>query len=240
MKSWATYLLFLTRPHPYMVAMVFVLCLQALSLINMQVGGQPFVMDPEAMAAGDFVNAIRFTPENLTWKTSAILLALEYLAVLLRYGFQSFLLHAARMEKSSFYDLMDGFSVFLKAIVIWLIVGIMVYFGSMLFIVPGLILGYTYTMAPRLLLDHPDWGPIRCLGESRRLMRGHRWEFFQLRLSLLFWTIMKVFPVTSVFAEPYIGLCETVFYLERTADKSLPNRPGAPNSDQPPDGSGSQ
>ena len=71
-----------------------------------------------------------------------VLLALELVAVLLRYGFQSFCLHAARVEKASYYDLMDGFMVFFRAVILWLVMGVMVYFGTLLLIVPGLILRF--------------------------------------------------------------------------------------------------
>ena len=233
-KTWATYRMFLTRPHPYMVSLVFVFLLQAISLISMQVGGQPFVMDMTAMAAGDTVNAIRFVPENVTLRSTLLLLALELVAVLLRYGFQSFCLHAARVEKASYYDLMDGFMVFFRAVILWLVMGVMVYFGTLLLIVPGLILAYAYNLAPRLLLDHPDWGVIRCLSESRRLMRGYKMEFFLLRLSLIGWTLLRAFPVTAVFAEPYTTLCETIFYLERIHDPSLERKPEPPTDEKPP------
>jgi uncharacterized membrane protein len=41
-------------------------------------------------------------------------------------------------------------------------------------------------------------------------------ELFRLRLSLLFWNIMALFPLTAVFARPYATLSETEFYLELT------------------------
>ena len=84
------------------------------------------------------------------------------------------------------------------------------------FIVPGLFIGYTYAMAPRLLLDHPDWSPFRCMRESRLLMKGHKKDFFVLRLTLIGWNIMALFPLAAVFARPYSTLCETEFYLELT------------------------
>ena len=226
--------MFLTRPHPYMVSLLFVIMLQTVSLVSMQIGGQPFVVDMNALSAGDAVNAFRFAPENITLKTTLILLALELVAVLLRYGFQSFGLHAARREKASYYDLMDGFMVFLRAVMIWVITGILVYVGMLLLIVPGFIIAYTYSMAPRLLLDHPDWGAFRALTESRRLMNGHRMEYFRLRLSLIGWTIMRAFPFTAVFAEPYVTFCETVFYLTLIRDPAAWPEQKPPEEEKPP------
>ena len=107
-KTWATYRMFLTRPHPYMVSLVFVFLLQAISLISMQIGGQPFVMDMTAMAAGDTVNAIRFVPENVTLRSTLLLLALELVAVLNRQvtqdGKQQYFLNALRIYVRSVLD----------------------------------------------------------------------------------------------------------------------------------------
>jgi uncharacterized membrane protein len=129
---------------------------------------------------------------------------------------------------------MDGFMVFFRAVAVWLIMGIMVYLGMIMLIVPGFIVAYTYSMAPRLLLDHPDWGVLHVLSESRRLMHGHRIEYFMLRLSLIGWTILRAFPFTAVFAEPYETLCETVFYLKLTGDPALDTGQGPPSEDKPP------
>ncbi len=232
-KTWATYLIFLTRPHPYMVSLLLIILLQAISFVSMQTGGQPFVMDMSAAAAGDTVNMIRFIPENITVKTTLILLVLELASVLIRYGYQSYCLHVARLQKSSYYDLMDGFMVAFRAVVIWVIVAVAVYIGLLLFLVPGLIVSYAYTMAPRLLLDHPDWGPLRCLTESRRLMRGRKKDYFQLQLSLIGWKILRVFPMAAVFAEPYVTVCNTLFYMNITGDKNLERVPSEDNKKPP-------
>ena len=224
----------LTRPHPYMVSLLFVIMLQAISLISMQVGGQPFVVDMNALSSGDAVNAIRFAPENVAFKTTLMLMALELVSVLLRFGFQSFSLHVGRQEKASYFDLMDGFMVFFRAVGVWLIMGILVYLGLLLLIIPGFVIAYTYAMAPRLLLDHPDWNVFQILRESRHLMHGHRRDYFMLRLSLIGWTILRAFPFTAVFAEPYEALCETVFYLKLIGDPVLDPKQGPPSEDKPP------
>ena len=233
-KTWATYLMFLTRPHPYTVSLLMVIFSQAINLISMQVGGQPFVMDLDAVAAGDTLNSIQFVPENITLATTLILLAFTILSVLLRYGFQSYCLHAARMEKASYFDLMDGFIVFIRAVLIWCFTAFLVYIGTLLFIVPGFLLAYTYAMAPKLLLDHPDWGPLQCMRQSRLLMHGHKKDYFMLRLSLIGWTILGIFPVTAVFAEPYTTLCDTVFYLDITGDKALQQKNEPSSEEKPP------
>ena len=233
-KARSTYLLYLTRSHPYLISFLFVILLQLISIISLQVGGQPFEMDMTAMAAGDTANAIHFSPENVTLKATGFLLALEIVAAMLRYGFMSFHLHAARRESVSYYDLMDGFMLFFRAVALWLITGIMVYVGLLLLIVPGVYLAITYAMAPRLMFDHPDWGVFRCMRESRRLMTGNRWDFFKLRVSLLGWTILTAFPFTAVFAEPFITMCDSVYYLYLIRDPALEFTESSPPDEKPP------
>ncbi len=215
-KKRATILLYTVKPRPFIVTVLLLAFLEAINMVSMQIGGQPFVFDPAAAKIGDLENMIRYVPENVTLLSSLCLGALQLLGMTLQTGYQSYCLHAARLQKCSFFDLMDGFLVFFKSLLIRLYIFITVYIASLLLLVPGLIVYYTYSMSIRLLLDHPGWSVVRCLRESRRLMSGYKKEFFSLRLSLIFWTVMTIFPITAIFARPYINLSETEFYLFRT------------------------
>lgn len=232
-KMLAASRLYTTRPHPFVFTLLYVIITQALELISLETGGQPFVMDLDAAAAGDAVNAIQFAPENVTLKSSLILFLIQIMAMTVWFGYLSYSLHAVRGQKASLYDIMDGFSVLLRAILISVITSLLSYIGFMLLIVPGFIVLYTYSQAPLLLLDHPDWSSFRCLRESRRYMRGHKREYFMLRLSLLGWHFLCLFPVTSVFARPYATFCESCYYLYLTGELS-DNAPSGPSTDEKP------
>ena len=47
-------------------------------------------------------------------------------------------------------------------------------------------------------------------------MKGHKKELFTLRLSLILWNIIAMFPIAAIFARPYATLCATEFYLDLT------------------------
>ena len=215
-KSKASVLLYTTRPRPYIVSAIMVAIYELISYLSTRIGGQPFVIDMSAFYNGDMEAAVRFVPENMSPVNSTILLALQLIYMALELGFLSYCLHAARRQTCRIIDLMDGFLVFFRGIVLRLVIFVVVYCASLLFLVPGLIVYYTYSLSTRLLLDHPDWSPFRCMAESRRLMKGHKKELFLLRLSLIFWNLMKIFPLTAIFARPYTALCETEFYLDIT------------------------
>ena len=216
LKRRASELLYTTRPRPYIVTALLVLILQIISTFCVESGGQPFVIDMKEYMAGHFEEAIRYVPENVTPLKTGLLLVAQMVNFNLEFGYLSYCLTAARRQTCAFLDLVDGFLVFFRVVVLRFVITLLIGLGISLFIVPGLFIGYTYAMAPRLLLDHPDWSPFRCMRESRLLMKGHKKDFFVLRLTLIGWNIMALFPLAAVFARPYSTLCETEFYLELT------------------------
>lgn len=222
LKERATVFLYTTRPRPYIVTALFVLAIQLISTFCFENGGQPFTVDTQAYLAGNVEEAIHFVPENVTPVRTGILLLAQTVAFCLEFGYLSYCLKAARRQSCAIMDLVDGFLIYFRAVILRTVMTLLVALGLMLLIVPGLILEYTYCMAPRLLLDHPDWLPFRCMRESRHLMKGHKKDFFLLRLTLIFWSIMGLFPLTEVFARPYVTLCETEFYLDLTGT-NVPN-----------------
>ena len=145
---------------------------------------------------------------------------------MLDFGYSSYCLHVGREQPSGFYDLMDGFLIFLRALSLRIIKGIILYIGFLLFIIPGVLLAYIYSMSARVLLDHPKWSPFHCMRESRRLMIPHLREYFHLRLRLIIWNIISVLPLTSILAKPYTALCGTEFYLRITG--TTPEKTEAP------------
>ena len=85
---------------------------------------------------------------------------------------------------------------------------------SLLFLIPGIVKFYAYSMAYYVKLDHPDYGWKACIDESRRLMDGHKWEKFVLDLSFLGWIIVGslCLGVGTLWVTPYMAATEAQFY----------------------------
>ena len=85
---------------------------------------------------------------------------------------------------------------------------------SLLFLIPGIVKSYAYSMAYYVKLDHPDYGWKACIDESRRLMNGHKWEKFVLDLSFLGWILVGVLclGVGTLWVTPYMAATEAQFY----------------------------
>ena len=96
-------------------------------------------------------------------------------------------------------DLFNGFKInFGRNFLIALLTGIFTILWSLLFIIPGLVAIFRYSMAFFILADHPDYPPVKCIEESCRLMNGNKDKLFRLILSLAGWFILAELPRLAV------------------------------------------
>ena len=116
-------------------------------------------------------------------------------------------------------DLFTGFPKFFKALVMSLTRDILTLLGTLLLIVPGVLLHYSFAMAPFILSEEADCTGWEALQKSRELMRGHRFDLFCLEWSFLGWIILAAFTfgIGGLFLSPYIDSARTSFYRELTA-----------------------
>ncbi len=212
MKQRARYLLATTRPHPCLVTLALLAFGWIVNYLAQKIGGQPILVDLNAVEALDFRNMVRIDLANTEFVPTAILIAFQLVIIILSFGYTGYLLRVVRGEASGVGNLLDGFGIAGRAIVLTIFIDVLVALASALLFVPGVILSYAYAMARRLQMDHPDWSPVRCMRESRYMMRGHKRDFFVLQLSFLGWFILATIPGVSVFVKPYVSLAETVFY----------------------------
>jgi len=142
-------------------------------------------------------------------------------------GFVLFLLNTARGRGAAFGNLLDGFIIGHRIAALHLLRGALIFLGSLLLFVPGIVAAYVYSQALYLLLDDPKKSPVQCLRESRLLMRGHKMDLFLLDLSFLGWYVLAQMPffgfAVRVWSTPLIRMSKTLFYLgllgETAADR---------------------
>ena len=85
-----------------------------------------------------------------------------------------------------------------KAIVMNLVRTAVVLVLLLLFIAPGIVALYRYSMADYLLVTHPELGPIEALRRSARRMKGRKVKLFCLQLSFIGWELLCVLPAIAV------------------------------------------
>ena len=115
--------------------------------------------------------------------------------------------------------LFEGFTKdFGGTLVLGLLTTIFTFLWSLLFIIPGIVKGYAYSMAYYLKSEHEDWDWRRCLDESIKLTNGHKMELFILDLSFIGWYFVGslCFGVGTLWAEAYHRQTLVNYYEELT------------------------
>ena len=129
-------------------------------------------------------------------------------------GHDRFCLKLVDGEQAQFDDLFSAFDIFGSAFVLNLLIALKVFAWSLLFVIPGIVKAYSYSMAYYIKLDHPDYGWNACITASRQLMDGHKWEKFVLDLSFLGWIIVGslCLGVGTLWVTPYMEAANAQFY----------------------------
>ena len=83
------------------------------------------------------------------------------------------------------------FDIFFKALGLNLFMALFIWLWTLLFIVPGIIAGYRYCLAPYLMAENPNLGIREAVNMSKELMAGHKWRLFCLNLSFIGWAILS-------------------------------------------------
>jgi uncharacterized membrane protein len=73
--------------------------------------------------------------------------------------------------------------------------GLYTFLWTLLFIIPGVIKAYSYSMTPYILAEHPEMTASEAITESRRIMDGNKWRLFCLSLSFIGWSLLCALPV---------------------------------------------
>ena len=92
---------------------------------------------------------------------------------------------------------------------------------TLLFIIPGIIKGFSYAMTPFILSDCPNVKARDALKLSMRMMAGHKWELFVFQLSFIGWELLSglTLGILSVFyVDPYMNSAQACWYLEVRED----------------------
>lgn len=102
-----------------------------------------------------------------------------------------FLKQSRDLKSMELSNLFVGFSEdFGGLFLLNLMTNIFIILWSLLFVVPGIIKAYAYSMAMYIKVDHPEYNWSQCLKESQTMMQGHKMELFVLELSFIGWAIV--------------------------------------------------
>ena len=133
--------------------------------------------------------------------------------------------------------LFDGFkNDFGGTFILSLMATIFISLWTLLFIIPGIVKAYSYSMAYLIKADHPEYDWKKCIDESKRLMDGHKAELFVQDLSFLGWIIVGALclGVGTLWVTAYMNAARSQFYNDLVArDFANSQQFAAPQSDAP-------
>lgn len=87
---------------------------------------------------------------------------------------------------------------------------------SLLFLIPGIIKGYSYYLVPYILSDNPELSYNQAIDESRRLMDGRKMEMFIYDFSFFFWILLSglTLGIAGIYVIPYMQLTTSSIFLD--------------------------
>ena len=91
---------------------------------------------------------------------------------------------------------------------------------SLLFIIPGIVKAFSYSMTPFILEENPELGANEAIDHSRAMMKGHKFDLFWLLLSFIGWGFLCLFTfgIGYLWLIPYMSTSISAFYEDVKAD----------------------
>ena len=131
-----------------------------------------------------------------------------------RQGYCQFLLKQYDKQNPEMNDLFSQFHRFGDGFCLALLQGLYIVLWTMLFIIPGIIAGYRYAMAPFVLLENPDMTASEAIEASKQMMDGHKMDLFLLDLSFIGWELLCVLSlgIGYLWLRPYRNAAYAAFF----------------------------
>lgn len=87
---------------------------------------------------------------------------------------------------------------------------------TLLFIIPGIIKVYAYSMSGFILTENPEMTAKEAMNVSQKMMKGNKWRLFCLELSFIGWKILGVLSlgIGMLWVTPYYNAAIAAFYDE--------------------------
>lgn len=110
-------------------------------------------------------------------------------------------------KKPEIGDAFCGFDDFWAAFKVNFLVGLFTFLWSLLFVIPGIIKAFEYSMSMYVLAENKGKPALECIAESKKLTKGHKMELFVLGLSFIGWGLLCAitFGIAYIWVGPYMN-----------------------------------
>lgn len=142
---------------------------------------------------------------------------ISILGCAVKLGYALFNIDLYTGKKPSLDILFSRMPIVGKAFWLQILIGIKVFLWTLLFIIPGIIAAYRYSMAEYILAENPEIKAREAIKRSCKLMKGNKWKYFCLDLSFIGWDILAaIVPFGEFFLNPYKQAAYAAFYIDKS------------------------
>lgn len=159
-----------------------------------------------------------FTNPLIAMTTAFVFMASLIVGLVIAFGWDAFVVGPIIVGKNRYFMERRGFESkfdrlfwayksgrYLNIVKIMFWRDLKIFFWSLLFVIPGIIKAYEYSMIPYILAENPDISSERAFLISKKMTMGEKWKIFVLNLSFIGWRILGALLccVGEIFLEPY-------------------------------------
>lgn len=143
-------------------------------------------------------------------------LAIFLFSPALMLGLVKLTLGLTRGEKIKISKLFGAFDQFLQAFLLSFLKKVFLFLWFLLLVIPGIVKALSYSMANFILAENPGMTGLEAISQSRRIMKGHKMELFELYVSFLLWFLlgMLTLGIAYIYIIPYIFTTLANFYQD--------------------------
>ena len=111
-------------------------------------------------------------------------------------------------------DAFSGFDDFWAAFKVIFLVGLFTFLWSLLFVIPGIVKTFAYSMSMYILAENKGKSALECINESKAMTNGHKMDLFVLNLSFIGWMLLVAvtFGIAAIWVVPYMNATMTNAY----------------------------
>ena len=123
-------------------------------------------------------------------------------------------LNIAKGNKPVAGDAFEGFYDFWSAFKVQFLIGLFTFLWSLLFIVPGIVKSFSYSMAMNILAENKGMSALEAIRRSKELTNGYKMDLFVLGLSFIGWILLGYITlgIGYIWIIPYISTTYINYY----------------------------
>ena len=110
-------------------------------------------------------------------------------------------------KKPEVKDVFTGFDDFWAAFKVTFLYSLYIFLWSLLFVIPGIVKTYSYSMAMYVLAENKGMSATECINASKEMTNGHKMDLFVLSLSFIGWMMLGsiTFGLAYIWVMPYMN-----------------------------------